>query len=180
MSVTVARKRADDIKNRLGGVAEHIDMVGQLVAEAFENRDWEILGYSDYATYCREEFETKLLKIEAAVRKPIAERLKAIGASKREIAAALGVDDKTIRNDLNPTAKVGNAEKSALSTGPVGNDEPPEPAGCPVIPWTKAFKDLRKLLANYTREVPADEAGNLAAIYRAEADKLDRKARAGK
>jgi hypothetical protein len=59
-----ARARADKIKIELGTLADRVRGLHELIAEAYEQRDWEHLGYATWETYCREEFSVNLLKLD--------------------------------------------------------------------------------------------------------------------
>lgn len=72
-----------------------------------ENDRWKECGYDNIAAF-QATIDWSEFRIAAEKRKNIAQRLADIGASQRATARMLGVDDKTIRNDLRP------AEESAF------------------------------------------------------------------
>jgi hypothetical protein len=91
-----ASRRADVIRAGLTNYAETMDKI----AEAYRRQDWKVLGYESFNAYAGGEFGEARLKLTPGQRAQILPAFLAVGMSKRGAAAALGVDDKTIRNDL--------------------------------------------------------------------------------
>lgn len=91
-----ATRRAETIRQGMISYAAAMEAIG----EAFENRDWVALGHKDWDTYCEKEFSEKRLKLTREQREQAVLAFRGAGMSTRAIAAALGVDDKTVRNDL--------------------------------------------------------------------------------
>lgn len=117
-----ARQRAEDIKSRLDSMAEDMAVMGQLLVEAYQDHDDKELGYSNWADYCHAEFGTHLLKLKAEVRRVIANDLRAVGATTREIAAATGAKNhSTIVRDFQPPK-------------PTVTRRDPEPPSTPLVP----------------------------------------------
>jgi hypothetical protein len=100
-----ASRRADAIRAGLTGYAATMDKI----AEAYRREDWKALGYESFNAYAGGEFGEARLKLTPDQRARILPAFLAVGMSKRGAAAALGVDDKTIRNDLR------GADNSALA-----------------------------------------------------------------
>lgn len=109
--------------------------VGERIATAYLGRAWIALGYTDWDALCDGEFEGARLRVPREVRVELVQSLSAAGLSTRSAAKALGVSDKTVRNDLSA-----GAEKYAPETrGPVvGQDgkryaptQPPRPQTSP-------------------------------------------------
>lgn len=130
VSATEATARADAIRSSLGVIAEQIDTLPDRIASAFDAKDWDTLGYSNWQSYCHGEFEANLLKLDAATRKPIARKLKALGASTREIGAATGVTNATASRDLNSVTNVtvpsGQVDNADVVDAEIVEDEPDE------------------------------------------------------
>lgn len=91
-----AHRRAETIRDGMRGYATAMEAI----AEAFEARDWMTLGYKSWDEYCEKEFSEKRLKLNREQREQAVLAFRGAGMSTRAIAAALGVDDKTVRNDL--------------------------------------------------------------------------------
>jgi hypothetical protein len=91
-----ASRRAGEIRAGLTNYAATMDKI----AEAYQREDWKALGYESFNAYASGEFGEARLKLSPAHRAQILPAFVAVGMSKRAIAAALGVDDKTVRNDL--------------------------------------------------------------------------------
>lgn len=91
-----AARRADVIRAGLTSYSAIMDKI----AEAYQREDWKALGYESFNAYAGGEFGEARLKLSPQHRAQILPAFQAVGMSKRAIAAALGVNDKTIRNDL--------------------------------------------------------------------------------
>lgn len=92
-----AQARAERIRR---GMHVVLDLVEE-IALAFERRDWQVLGYPDWSAYMESEFGTARLRMPAPHRqKAVAMLRTAAEMSSRAIAAALGVSQSTIRDDL--------------------------------------------------------------------------------
>jgi hypothetical protein len=91
-----ASRRAEVIRSGLTSYAATMDKI----ADAYRREDWKALGYESFNAYAGGEFGEARLKLTPEQRAQILPAFLAVGMSKRGAAAALGVDDKTIRNDL--------------------------------------------------------------------------------
>jgi predicted XRE-type DNA-binding protein len=94
MSPESARALTDRIRECLTASYE-------LLERAWLSGAWYVLGYSSWDAYCRAEFEgARMLSPPRAQRQEICRQLSDAGMSQREIASGLGVDQKTVSNDL--------------------------------------------------------------------------------
>lgn len=109
--VTPARQRIDRIK-------AHVTAAWSDIVEAYRQRDWITLGYRDWDQMCEVEFGGARIALPVAERQQVVADLRGEGLSTRAIASAVGVDDKTVRNDL------GGAEISAPVIGQDGKTYP--------------------------------------------------------
>lgn len=91
-----AARRADAIR---AGLTSYSATMTQ-IAEAYRDEDWKALGYESFHAYAAGEFGEERLRLSPEHRAQILPAFVAVGMPKRAMAAALGVDDKTIRNDL--------------------------------------------------------------------------------
>ncbi len=90
---TVARMRVDRIK-----VA--VEATWQLVAESYQSRDWEALGYATWDEMCTREFGSSRLRLPREDRQEVVASLRESGLSLRAISAATGDSVTTVRREL--------------------------------------------------------------------------------
>jgi hypothetical protein len=90
---------------------QELEISWNLLQEAFERRAWAALGYTSWTDYCKKEFGTALQGLDKELRRMAVAELTSgeRPMSNRAAAAALGVDEGTVRNDL----RVAGAESSA-------------------------------------------------------------------
>lgn len=93
-TATEARLRADRIQTGL-------ELMWQLIGEAYLARDWEVLGYGSWDEYCTREFGTSRLQLPREERQEVIASLRESGLSTRAIAAVTGVDHSTVSRSLN-------------------------------------------------------------------------------
>jgi hypothetical protein len=95
-----ARQRVSAIRNALA-------LADDLLARAYEARDWQVLGHPSWEAYCAAELpELRHLKLRKPDRQARHAALFGAGASVREAAAATGASIGTAHNDrqeLTPT-----------------------------------------------------------------------------
>ncbi|MGH3599122.1 MAG: hypothetical protein ACRDQH_02400 [Pseudonocardiaceae bacterium] len=101
-ALIAARRRAEQIRT-------HVEDVKGLIVEAYQARDWETLGYANWADYCTDEFGGTIA-IPREERGDVVFTLRHAGLSTRAIGAAIGVAHDTVRRDLSG-----------------GRDRPPDP-----------------------------------------------------
>jgi len=162
MDATAARALTDRMKT---GVA----VMSELIKEAYQGRVWDALGYANWDEYVTREFGTGQLKIPREERTEYVASLRESGMSTRAIAAAAGVSDFTVRQELKAAA-ASTAINIAVDQEGIESDllaeeliaaEPitiigtngktyqpaaPKPAPKPV--WTEEEVALRKQLEN--------------------------------
>src|SRR4051794_7232043 len=99
-------------------ITQSLELSYRLMHEAYDRRAWAALNYSSWEEYCREEFGSGLMLLAKELRREAVAEL-ACGEnpmSNRAIAAALGVDEGTVRNDRKVLAAT--AESSAVDPEP--------------------------------------------------------------
>lgn len=101
MTPDAARERADRIRDRLVMIVEHRDEVLALIRQARDAGDAESLGYPSWSAYVSGEFGGLLPRLSRDERIPLASQLRALGMSTRAIAPVVGIDERTVRRDLN-------------------------------------------------------------------------------
>jgi len=103
-------------------IRESVAGVWDLIVEAYTSRAWTSLGYDSWDDYTRTEFDGVRIALPREDRREVIGSLRDAGLSTRAIASAIGVDDKTVRNDL------AGAENSAPVIGADGKQYAPKPA----------------------------------------------------
>lgn len=81
-------------------IRESVAGVWDLIVEAYTSRAWTSLGYDSWDDYTRTEFDGVRIALPREDRREVVGSLRDAGLSTRAIASAIGVDDKTVRNDL--------------------------------------------------------------------------------
>lgn len=102
-----ARKITDRIKASMGDIMSDI-------AKAHIGRVWIALGYATWGDYLKGEFDHAPLFLPRDERKAVTSLLRAQGMSTRAIAAAEGVDQKTVVNDLSAGEENSSPEAEPL------------------------------------------------------------------
>jgi hypothetical protein len=97
-----AQLRAEDIRSRVETIADNFEALPVLIAEAFNDGDWQALGYESWETYVKAEFHTGIIRVNKAIRKAWVKELTAGGMTTREIAPVVNVDQSTVVRDLQP------------------------------------------------------------------------------
>lgn len=87
--------RAERIRAGIRSMSE----LQQDIADAYHARDWETLGYQTWDSYVTGEFGGAMPRLDRTERRELVVNLRAEGLSTRAIAAATGVDQKTVVND---------------------------------------------------------------------------------
>ena len=118
LSEAAARKITDKIKRSL-------DVTWELIAEAYRGRADQGLGYPTWDDYVGAEFGTSPLRVPREARPVMVRSLRNQGMPLRVIATAMGIDERTVRRDLDTStaanAAVGLPDKV---TGLDGRDQP--------------------------------------------------------
>lgn len=132
MSPSAARDLTERIRTT-------IDRAWDLIAKAYTDRAWAVLGYPTWDVYCEREFGSTWFKLPREARGEVVQSLRDLGLSTRAIGSAIGVDDRTVRRDLSgaasaaPAAVMGTDGKTYASTPPVR----PHLAVVPDLPTTE-------------------------------------------
>jgi len=162
VAVTAAQARATDIRTRLDSLAENIETIPRLVADAWQDSDWAALRYDTWEEYVTGEFGTHLIKLQRAMRKQWVEQLHAIGMSTREIAPVVNASQKTVSRDMEDDL-------------PESNDSPTEPSTTkPDAIFARYERQTRDFLGMLVRfEWPTDDRKKLADLFRQAAVELE-------
>lgn len=123
----VARARADRIRR---GIHDYLETVAE-IALAYERRDWAVLGYADWQAYVDGEFGAARLKLPIEHRQRAVAELRLANMSQRAIAAVVGVDQATVKRDLDragdASASPGEIRGADGKTYPATRPNPPAP-----------------------------------------------------
>ena len=111
LDVKAARRLTERIRLIAQNVADNVEKLRELVAEAKDSNAHVALGYASWTAYLQDVFGDEPLRLAGDVRQELSAELAVQGMSNRAIGGVLGVDEKTVRNDL------AGAENSAPARG---------------------------------------------------------------
>lgn len=77
-----------------------VEVLWDLVKQAYEQCAWNALGYSSWDEYCTREFGASRLRLPREERAEVVASLRESGLSTRAIAAATGLGATTVRREL--------------------------------------------------------------------------------
>jgi len=120
MTAEIVQATPDAARRLTDRIKAGLELMWELVAEAYGTRAWAALGYSSWDDYCTREFGTARLQLPREERAQAVMSLRESGLSTRAIAAATGVDPKTVRNDLS----TGESRPHNSPVGTLGNHQP--------------------------------------------------------
>jgi len=91
-----ARSRAGKIRD---GITNYLETLAA-ISTAYEQRDWEALGYDSWQEYIDGEFSAERLRIAFAYREKAIADLRLAGLSTRAIAPVVGVSKNTVARQV--------------------------------------------------------------------------------
>ena len=94
-----AQFTADEARELTDKIRHHFDAAAPLIAQAYQGRIWQALGYNDWHEYLVGEFGGPL-RLGREERKATVLELRQEGLSTPAIGEALGISDETARRDL--------------------------------------------------------------------------------
>ena len=100
MSHVDAERITARIADKLDAIADNLEQVMPLIAEALTRQAWKALGYISPQAYVEERFKGALTRLPREVRRTVVAELSAAGMSTRAIAPIVGTDQSTIVRDL--------------------------------------------------------------------------------
>lgn len=148
LDVDGARRLTERIRLIAGNVADNVEKLRALVAEAKQGNVHELLGYPSWTAYLQDVFGDEPLRLARDVRQELVAELAAQGMSTRAIAPIVGVDHATIVRDTQRGAPAPpdpvvvihvNAE-----TGEVADEAPREIAGLDGKTYTASKREVRR------------------------------------
>jgi hypothetical protein len=93
LAAPAARELTDRIKTG-------VEVVWELIKQAYTERAWSALGYASWDEYCTREFGTSRLRLPREERPEVIASLRESGLSLRAIESATGISRKTVIKDL--------------------------------------------------------------------------------
>lgn len=94
-----AKRLTSKIRLRLDNIADNLEAVGPLIAEAKAGGAHVALRYKSWTKYVADEFGGHLTRLAKLDRGPVVELLSAEGMSARSIGQAIGVSHTTVNRD---------------------------------------------------------------------------------
>lgn len=128
-----ARQRAEIIRL---GLVSYVH-TREAIAQSYACRDWAALGYDSWEDYLEAEFDIRRLRLSVDERREAVAAYRIEGMSQPAIAAAVGVSQSTVRDDLAevsrttslPLTVTGSDGKTYAATRPSAPDTTNVPAG---------------------------------------------------
>ncbi|QIS10633.1 hypothetical protein [Nocardia arthritidis] len=116
VEVVVTAEAARELTDR---IRICVDTAWELIKQAYVSRVWVVLDYGSWDEYCAQEFDRARIRIPREERPEVVASLREIGMSTRAIAAATGVSDFTVRQDLAGARNLAPDRPGACDDGPV-------------------------------------------------------------
>lgn len=150
LDVDGARRLTERIRLVAGNVADNVEKLRALVAEAKQGNVHELLGYPSWTAYLQDVFGDEPLRLARDVRQELVAELAAQGMSTRAIAPIVGVSVSTIKTDVQVASSV-HLEPDPLvvihvnaETGEVADEAPREIAGLDGKTYTASKREVRR------------------------------------
>lgn len=133
LSATEAQRLTQRIKITASGVRDGLFKLRNLVDEAKRSNAWQVLGFPSWTAYLADTLADEPMRLGREERQELVAYLSGEGMSTRAIAPIVGVDNKTVHNDLRRVENSTPAEPEVTenvdpATGEVLEPEPPAPA----------------------------------------------------
>lgn len=135
MTRVEAERITAQIANHLDRIADSVELVMPLIAEALTRGAWQVLGYASPTAYTEDRFNSALTRLPINARVGVVKELTEAGYTTRAIAPIIGKSDMTVRRDQ--------------VRHPVASEPEPEviedPAPAPQPEWASATTTLQQL-----------------------------------
>lgn len=138
--MTTTRQKAPCILTEVGArrltarIRDALAVADDLLAQAYQGRAWEALGYDSWPAYCAGELpELRFLKLRAEARRERVRALRNEGATIPDVVAATGSSLGTIHRDL-VSLEGGHTRGPSFQTE---TPEAQEPEAAPPVPMAK-------------------------------------------
>lgn len=110
-----ARRHVTRIRLTASIVRENLPKLWRLIEEAKNGGDDRLLGYASWTAYVTDVFSDEPMRLPREERQQLVSMLAGEGMSTRAIAPIVGVDNKTVHNDLKRVAVVENSTPAGPS-----------------------------------------------------------------
>ncbi|MFA4050983.1 MULTISPECIES: winged helix-turn-helix domain-containing protein [Mycobacteroides] len=137
-AVSVTAMSPTDARALTESIRSSVDRVWDLIAKAYTQRAWAVLGYPSWDVYCEREFASTWFKLPRETRAEVVLSLRDSGLSTRAIAAATGVSQSTVQREL-PAPPTESNDSVGPVTGTNGKTYQPTQ---PVRPTLTVVPDL--------------------------------------
>lgn len=129
----------DEAKRRVDRVKSGVERIWDDLVVLYRERAWSVLGYQSWDALCDAEFGGTRIALPRQQRQEVVCDLRESGMSTRAIASAVGVDQKTVVNDLRTTEEYSSVAPLTI-TGLDGRTRTTTPARPtaqpqPIEPW---------------------------------------------
>lgn len=139
--MTTTRQKAPCILTEIGArrltarIRDALAVADDLLAQAYQGRAWEALGYDSWPAYCAGELpELRFLKLRAEARRERVRALRHEGATIPDVVAATGSSLGTIHRDL-VSLEGGHTREPSFQMETA--EAPQEPEAAPPVPMAK-------------------------------------------
>ena len=145
------------LHEQMGQAALTASELSAKIETAYVRQAWIPMGYKSWEELCKEEFSEARLWDSIETRRATAQQLlENVGMSNRAIAAVLGVNDKTIRNDFKALE---GADMSAPSKIRLGVDGVEQRKATPVELTNRRLFVAQKRAEGLSQQAIADQLG---------------------
>lgn len=139
LSAGEAQRLTQRIKLIASSVRDNMFKLQALVDEAKRSNAWNVLGYESWTAYLSDTLASEPMRLGRVERQELVAYLSGEGMSTRAIAPIVGVDNKTVHNDLKRAAHVEistpEPDSSVVELSPeVAPSAPAEEVTAPVEP----------------------------------------------
>lgn len=139
LSAGEAQRLTQRIKLIASSVRDNMFKLQALVDEAKRSNAWNVLGYESWTAYLSDTLASEPMRLGRVERQELVAYLSGEGMSTRAIAPIVGVDNKTVHNDLKRAAHVEistpEPDSSVVELSPEGaTSAPAEEVTAPVEP----------------------------------------------
>lgn len=114
MTAEIAQASPDAARRLTDRIKTGLDLLWELVAEAYVTRAWAALGYSSWDDYCTREFGTARLALPREERTQAVTSLRESGLSLRAIASATGQSLGKVQRQLPGVSDSGKNDTPAI------------------------------------------------------------------
>jgi len=150
MTTVEAERITSQIANHLDRIADSMELVMPLIAEAMTRGAWQVLGYTSPQAYTSERFAGSLTRLPIPVRRALVAELSDAGMSTRAIAPIIGKSKSQVDRD-----QVSHCGTPAPEPEVIADPEPE-----PFPEWTSATAALNAMTDTTEHGLPKSDTIN--------------------